>query len=289
LNILLTGAEGFTGRYFCEIARSAGHDVSLLEANILDRRALQIEISAIHVDAVVHLAAISFIGHADSNAFYSTNVIGTMNLLDALLELRPLPNCVLLASSANVYGNAQASPINEVEPPAPVNHYAMSKLAMEHMSRTYMDRLPIVIARPFNYTGHGQSGNFLIPKLVNHFAQRSQAIKLGNLHIEREFNDVRMICTAYMELLRHGVPGDIYNICSGQPYALTHVIELLSLLTDHQIDAQVDPALVRANEVLRLCGDDSKLRALLKKQGTDLLNPPLDETLQTMLSNINRV
>ena len=90
-------------------------------------------------------------------------MMGTINLLDALCALPICPSKVVLASSANVYGNCAVSPIKEDQPPAPVNHYAMSKLAMEHMARTFASRLPIVITRPFNYTGPGQRSNFLIP------------------------------------------------------------------------------------------------------------------------------
>jgi nucleoside-diphosphate-sugar epimerase len=210
---------------------------------------------------VVHLAAISFVGHADDTAFYGVNVVGTMNLLAGLAALPVKPSKVLLASSANVYGNCDASPITESQPAAPVNHYAMSKLAMEHMARTYLDRLPVLFSRPFNYTGPGQAPNFLIPKLVSHFARRAPAIELGNLHVEREFNDVRMVCDAYLALLAHGVPGEVYNVCSGQPYTLQHVIALLSGITGHTMDVQVNPAFVRANEVHRLCGSPDKLWA----------------------------
>jgi nucleoside-diphosphate-sugar epimerase len=155
----------------------------------------------------------------------------------------------------------------------------MSKLAMEHMARTYLDRLPVVFTRPFNYTGPGQAPNFLIPKLVSHFAQRAPAIELGNLHVEREFNDVRMVCDAYLALLAHGVPGEVYNVCSGQPYTLQHVIGLLSSITGHAMDVQVNPAFVRANEVLRLCGSPAKLRDCLG----ELPSYELKDTLQWML------
>jgi nucleoside-diphosphate-sugar epimerase len=261
MKILLTGAAGFTGLFFKSAAEAAGHQVVALQANLTDKAAVAAEVLQAAPDAVVHLAAISFVGHADETAFYAVNVIGTMNLLAGLAALPVKPSKVLLASSANIYGNCDASPITELQPAAPVNHYAMSKLAMEYMAWTYLDRVPIVITRPFNYTGPGQAPQFLIPKLVNHFARRAEQIELGNLHVEREFSDVRMVCDAYLALLAHGVPGQVYNVCSGQPYTLQHVIGLLSGITGHTMDVRVNPAFVRANEVHRLCGSPDKLLA----------------------------
>ena len=277
--ILLTGAAGFTGLFFKSAAEAAGHQVVALQANLTDKAAVAAEVLEAAPDAVVHLAAISFVGHADDTAFYGVNVVGTMNLLAGLAALPVKPSKVLLASSANVYGNCDASPITEAQPPAPVNHYAMSKLAMEHMARTYLDRLPVLFSRPFNYTGPGQAPNFLIPKLVSHFARRAPAIELGNLHVEREFNDVRMVCDAYLALLAHGVPGEVYNLCSGQPYTLQHVIGLLSGITGHTMGVQVNPAFVRANEVHRLCGSPEKLQDCLG----ELPSYELIVTLQWML------
>lgn len=284
MKILLTGSDGFTGRHFAEMARTVGHEVVPLKADLTDRETLQREVLTSAPDAVVHLAAISFVGHADENAFYAVNVIGTMNLLAALAQLPQPPHRVLLASSANIYGNCEASPIAESQPPAPVNHYAMSKLAMEHMSRTYADRLPMVITRPFNYSGPGQAVNFVIPKLVDHFAQRVPSIALGNLHVEREFNDVQMVCNAYLELLQHGVSGETYNVCTGKPYTLQHVIDTLTRITGHQMQVEVNPAFVRSNEVHRLCGDPNKIQTLLARHGSLLDSLPLEATLRRMLT-----
>lgn len=284
LKILLTGSDGFTGRHFAELARSTGHEVVPLMADLTDREALQREVLATAPDAVLHLAAISFVGHAADKAFYTVNVIGTMNLLAALVQLPLAPRRVLLASSANVYGNCEASPISESQPPAPVNHYAMSKLAMEHMARTYADRLAMVITRPFNYTGPGQAVNFVIPKLVDHFARRAPAIALGNLHVEREFNDVQMVCSAYLQLLLHGEPGETYNVCTGRPYTLQHVIDTLTRITGHQMQVEVNPAFVRSNEVHRLCGNPVKLNALLAACNETLGIVPLEKTLGRMLA-----
>lgn len=279
MKILLTGAAGFTGHFFKSFAEAEGHTVVALEADLTVKAPVAEQVMQIQPDAVVHLAGISFVGHSDDSAFYRVNVVGTMNLLAALAALPVTPRSVMLASSANIYGNCDTSPIAETHPAAPVNHYAMSKLAMEHMAMTYGDRLPIVITRPFNYTGPSQSPQFLIPKLVSHFARRAETIELGSLNVEREFNDVRMVCAAYLRLLENGVPGQAYNVCSGQPYTLQHVIATLEQITGHSIQVKVNADFVRANEVHRLCGNPRKLNACT---GT-ILQPTLSETLNWML------
>jgi GDP-6-deoxy-D-talose 4-dehydrogenase len=285
LRILLTGSEGFTGRVFVERAVAAGHIVIALQSDLTHRGALHQEVLALVPEAVVHLAAISFVGHANEAAFYAVNVVGTTNLLDALVKLPARPARVLLASSANIYGNTAQSPIAENQAPTPVNHYGMSKLAMEFMARTYNERLNLVVARPFNYTGPGQDAHFLIPKLAAHFAARAPFIELGNLDVEREFNDVQMVCDAYLQLLAHGEPGEAYNICSGRPYALRRVIETLARMTSHNPRIEVNPAFVRASEVHRLCGNPYKLQTLFSAQKVELYEPSLEETLERMLGS----
>jgi GDP-6-deoxy-D-talose 4-dehydrogenase len=283
VRIFLTGADGFTGIHFARRAEAAGHNVVALRAQLHERQTVQDEVLAAAPDVVVHLAAISFVGHSDEQAFYSVNVMGTLSLLAAVARLPRLPRSVLLASSANIYGNCERSPIMEDQAPAPVNHYAMSKLAMEHMSRTYLDRLPIIFVRPFNYTGRGQASSFIIPKLVDHFLRRAPSIELGNVHVEREFNDVRMVCDAYMGLMGYGERGGVYNVCSGRMYALQHVIDALKRLTGHCPVIEVNPRLVRANEVNRLCGDPARLQGTLAKHGITLDDPQLEDTLLWML------
>lgn len=279
MRILLTGADGFTGRHFQAAATAAGHEVVPLHSNLTDRAGLHAELQACTAQAVVHLAAISFVGHADDAAFYAVNTVGTAHLLAALAAAPRQPDAVLIASSANIYGNCVDSPISETQAPAPVNHYANSKLAMEHTARTYLDRLPIVVARPFNYTGPGQAVNFLIPKMVDHFKRGVRQIELGNLHVEREFNDVRMVCHAYLQLLERGQPGETYNVCTGQTYTLEAVMQALRSLTGQAMDVQVNPAFVRASEVHRLCGDPRKLQACIGHIG----RYSLQETLRSML------
>lgn len=279
MKILITGARGFTGRHFVNAAAAAGHEIVALQSDLMDKDALDREVQLAAPDAVMHLGAISFVGHANLQAFYEVNVIGTLNLLQALSRLQKVPNSVLLASSANVYGNSVVSPISEEQPPAPVNHYATSKLAMEHMARTYADKLPLFFTRPFNYTGPGQAETFIIPKLVTHFSRRAPVIELGNINVEREFNDVRFVCQTYLHLLGKLSGGDMVNICSGKPVTLKSAIETLANITGHQIEVKVNPAFVRANEIHRLCGDPAKLETVVGH----IPSPSLNDTLQWML------
>lgn len=281
MRILVTGADGFTGLHFVQQARAAGHDIVELTANLTDRAAIKSQVELAAPQAVVHLAGISFVGHDKPSAFYDVNVIGTLNLLDALQDLAQPPSRILLASSANVYGNCDQSPIAETQTPAPVNHYAMSKLAMEYLAKTYADKLPLFFVRPFNYTGPGQAASFVIPKLVAHFQRRAATVELGNLHVEREYNDVRMVCEVYLKLLERAQRGETYNICTGQTHTLGHVIDLLTELTGHHIEVLVDPSFVRANEIHRLCGSTDKLIQTLGA----LPSVALSDTLHWMLAS----
>jgi len=289
-SVLLTGAEGFTGRYVANALRQAGYRVLGLvrgapvqsdhfQADLTDAEALRELVSRLQPDYVVHLAALAFVVQQDVESFYRVNLFGTLNLLDALIAARSPVRKVIVSSSANVYGNARHSPVTEDTCPAPVNHYAMSKLAMEHMALTRLDRLPIVITRPFNYTGVGQSENFLIPKIVAHFRRREPVIRLGNLEVEREFNDVRMVAQAYLGLLEKADAGVTVNICSGKGWRLRDVVDLLSYMSGHRIDIEVDPALVRANEVRTLVGSPDRLHAIVGP----LPDFPFDVTLKWLL------
>src|SRR3546814_769177 len=112
-------------------------------ADLEDRHSLQRLVADAQPDRVVHLAAISFVGHNDVNAFYTTNLIGTLNLLHALGDAEKPVERILLASSANIYGNRQGGQLSEDTAPLPSNHYGVSKLAMENVGRIMGGNLPI--------------------------------------------------------------------------------------------------------------------------------------------------
>ena len=149
-SLLLTGADGFTGQHFREAATQQGYNVYALQSDLNSPGELESELSGRSFDHVVHLAAISAVTHADELALYRVNLFGTLNLMQALVAQSAVSGNVLVASSANIYGNAAQSPVTEAARPAPVNHYAMSKLAMEHMLAQYRPRLSLQVARPFH-------------------------------------------------------------------------------------------------------------------------------------------
>lgn len=279
MRILISGINGFTGRYVKSALEKVDHEVVGLGSDITDYNALASEIAQVKPDAVIHLAALAFVGHGTANAFYEVNLIGTRNLLEALSINAPNVKSILLASSANVYGNRSEGALSENAIPAPANDYAVSKLAMENMAELWKEKLPVFIVRPFNYTGVGQDKKFLIPKIVSHFWEKKPLIELGNLDVWREFNDVRFVAECYQRLIELDPPKDTINICTGQAYSLRDVIEHCQDITGHNIEISVNPDFVRANEVRVLKGDNEKLKGLF----ADIPSYPLDTTLRWML------
>lgn len=298
--VLVTGLRGFTGRHLQPVLESQGFEVHGVlapherpepqaglgknehVADLLDLAALERVATLVAPEYVVHLAAVSDVAHDDVEAIYRINIVGTRNLLQALASVSK-PKSVVVASSANVYGQARVEPIDEGTPINPANDYAVSKAAMEHMAALWSDRLPITIVRPFNYTGRGQTPRFLVPKIMLAYQNRDAVLELGNTAVERDFTDVRDVVTAYAALLERA-PGGTINICSGCVYSLCDVLGMAQLLTGHQPDIVVDPRLVRANEVPRLRGSNARLHALLPQWQPR----PLLQTLQWMLSPVSQ-
>jgi GDP-6-deoxy-D-talose 4-dehydrogenase len=291
---LITGIEGFTGRYLTGELTSAGYDVFGIAAgesrehterifgcDLNELRSVEAAMNRAQPDVVIHLAAISFVAHGDVDAIYRTNVVGTRNLLEAASKLPTIPSAILLASSANIYGNMEVEEISEDISAAPANDYAVSKLAMEYMARLWIDKLPITMVRPFNYTGAGQSINFLLPKIVDHFKRRAPVIELGNIDVVRDFSDVRTVVSCYHRLLQRDpnfISGDVFNICSGIGHSLLEAIEMMCEISGHSPEIRVNPAFVRANEVKKLVGSRQKLENAIGK----IASIPLHETLRWM-------
>ncbi|MEZ5571601.1 MAG: GDP-mannose 4,6-dehydratase [Halioglobus sp.] len=291
--VLITGIGSFTGPYIARELALSGFEVfglsqhpmecesaKLLIGNILDAASLDDAVQQSRPNIVIHLAAVTYVPHGDVAEIYQTNVVGTRCLLDTLARQGNPPDKVILASSANVYGNAEADALDETTVFAPENDYAVSKVAMEYMARNWSKRLPISVVRPFNYTGVGQTSKFLIPKIVTHFRQHKPAIELGNTDVVRDFSDVRFVGNAYRELVDNAKPDEAYNICSGEGHSLQYIIETMNEIAGYEIAVSVNPDFVRDNEVKKLIGSSDKLLKLCPS----LKVIPIRETLEWMFS-----
>jgi nucleoside-diphosphate-sugar epimerase len=294
--ILITGATGFGGRYLVDRLQSAGYEVHGLSKrgqgtsykhvehaiDLIDSDALNAVVSDIRPDGVIHLAAITHVAHQSIEELYRVNVVGTRNLLNAVANYAPAISSVIVASSGLVYGNQCEGVIDEGNPLLPVNDYGISKLATEHLARVYARIIPVTCVRPFNYTGVGQTVDFIVPKIVSHAARGVRRIELGNLDVARDFSDVRVVADVYARLLTcQQAIGDTFNICSGEATSIRQILHAVEAITKKPLEVTVNPGFIRPNEVISLCGSKARLEALI---GT-IDMPPIDETIEWMVSS----
>lgn len=290
---LITGADGFTGKYVCDEFINHGWSVwkaglaktnlnqNYVNINLCDESSLSNLRDAPPFNAVIHLAAASFIDEKDTTSHYRTNLLGTKFLLDELCLHQTAPDCVIFASSGTVYGEAmEGHSFTELDSVNPINHYGVSKIAMEHLIRLYSEQLRTVVVRPFNYTGIGQSHRFLIPKIVRHLLERKDVIEPGNLNVARDFSDVRDIARAYRLLAESPPVGETINLCSGASVKLRDCLELAMKISEWRPEIKVNEQLIRVKDTPDLRGCRRKLSALLP----DFENRPFSETLTWMLT-----
>lgn len=293
---LITGVGGFTGRYVAALLAQRGHEVHGIvhvdddetihgvhrahQADLADLTVVSSVLAEVQPDHVVHLAGIAFVGHSDVEQIYRSNVVGTRQLLQALVELPVAPRSVLLASSANVYGNSHEGELDEATRLAPANDYGVSKVAMEYVASLYTSRLPLIVVRPFNYTGRGQAEQYIIPKIVAHARRRADFIELGNIEVARDFSDVRVVAQVYARLLgKAKAVGGTFNMCSGKAVTLSEVLDLVWDLSGHRFEVRVNPKFVRTNEVRVLKGSPAHLESVIGP----VPSIPLADTLRWML------
>lgn len=287
--ILITGISGFTGFHLAKALRNMGHEVHGTSITTLMhehehqcdlRNAQQIHdlVNEIRPTHIIHLAAISFVNEKNISLMYDVNVIGTCNLLDALCENGTHIEKIIVSSSAAVYGEQNQEILNEEMCPKPKNHYGCSKLAMEHMVMNYTDKLPVIIVRPFNYTGLKQEQHFIIPKIVSHFKAHKSTIELGNIDVFREFNDINFIVDIYCKLLFSDITNEILNIASGRVFSLNEVIMIMQEIAGYPIQINTNQNFIRKNEIKKMCGSTVKLKHLLG----EIVQSTLKETLTKM-------
>lgn len=290
--VFITGIEGFTGVHLEKYLISKGYDVfgsclkttihkKHFQCNILDSEQLFSILNDIKPDFIFHLAAISYVASAKKEQIYTVNIFGTLNLLEVIEKLSYIPQKIVVASSATVYGNKEGI-LTENICPEPLNHYGNSKLVMENMVKKFFNTQNIIITRPFNYTGVGHHINFLIPKIVSHYKKNEKNIALGNLNTFREYNDVNFVVECYEKLLLTKEKSLIVNICSGKTKSIGNIISIMNTLSGYEIEVTVNPKFIRKNEIWELKGSNKKLLNII---GEVTSENNIEKTLLTMLNS----
>ncbi len=286
--VLLTGYSGFTGYYVSKALIEAGHEVVCLSddgtflgkrIDLLNFDSIRMLIQNCRPSVVIHLAAVSSVTHENTSDFYRVNVLGTKNLLEACIDSSVQQ--FFLASSANVYGDQYTGLIKETFARNPKNDYAVSKSAAEDIANLYRNYFSVAVLRPFNYTGVGQSKNFLIPKIVNAFKKREDVLELGNIDVARDFSDVRFVARVYASMVARENINDTINVCSGKPIKLKEIVSLCSDLVSHKLRLLVNQKFVRKNDVMFQYGSTEKLASYVNMQEV----MTVQETLSWMLNS----
>jgi GDP-4-dehydro-6-deoxy-D-mannose reductase len=250
--------------------RACGDEVLSVdrEVEVTDAVAVRDTVTAAAPEVLYHLAALTHVGRSweGPGEVFAVNALGTLNVLEAARACS-LPPRVLIVSSAEVYGSVTEDelPIDEDVPLAPVTPYGASKVAAEFLGiQAHLGYgLPVVRVRPFNHVGPGQAAGFVVASLASRIveARRSgtRAVPVGNLGARRDLTDVRDVVRAYRLLMEHGVPGEVYNVCSGHDVSIEEVACQLLELAGVDLQLEVDPALARPVDVPVLRGDCAKL------------------------------
>jgi GDP-4-dehydro-6-deoxy-D-mannose reductase len=290
---LVTGADGFVGRHLLEHLRANGDDVVGVdrEHDVTDAASVLALMEEVQPDAIYHLAALTAVGASWSNAveFTRVNVLGTKNVLVAASDTVPTAT-VVLVSSADVYGVVRPVdlPLVETFRVAPANPYASSKVEAEHVAHDAVRERHqrVVIARPFNHVGPGQSTDFVVPAIVNRLLQAVadgvDEIVVGDLSTRRDFSDVRDVVRAYRLLVEHGVSGEVYNIASGVDVGLFDIAQRLVAAIAPNVRLVTDESLIRPVEVPVSCGSYDKIRRATKWSPTISLDTSLRDVVEEM-------
>jgi GDP-4-dehydro-6-deoxy-D-mannose reductase len=261
------------------------------EYDVTDEAAVR-EVFQRHVpDTIYHLAALTHVGESweRANEFTRVNVVGTHRVLDAAYEVAP-HSTTIVVSTSEVYGIVSEAdqPLRETFRVAPANPYSASKVEAENMSHDVVRRRGqrVVLARPFNHLGPGQSASFVVPALATRLMDAKERgdreIPVGDLSTRRDFSDVRDVVRAYRLLAQYGLTGEVYNVASGRDVLLSDLAAQLTERIAPEITTVVDPALLRPVEIPVFRGSNEKLH-----DATGWLPQiSLDQTLDDVISDL---
>lgn len=289
---LITGITGFVGSHLADLLLAKGHGVEGLKrwrspmenvahikrqvfwynGDLLDARRVNEVMERSKPDAIYHLAAQSYVPYSFENPAVTleTNIIGTLNLLEAVRRFSPQSK-VLICSSSEVYGQIKEDevPVKETQPFRPASPYGVSKAGEDLLSQVYCRAygLKIVIARLFTHTGPRRGEVFVVSTFAKQIVEiekglRSPPVYVGNLDSVRTFMDVRDAVRAYHLLIEKDTVGEIYNAGGNVTMTIREMLDKLLRLTTYrgEIRIVVLPSLLRSADVTLQIPDSSKIQ-----------------------------
>jgi GDP-4-dehydro-6-deoxy-D-mannose reductase len=305
MRCLITGCEGFIGSHLADLLIGKkgvlvygttydhtsnldhlGQNIVLFECDLNDRERVAEVVQTAGPDVVFHLAAQSyvFVTWKEPEQTLKTNIVGTFHLLECIREAGLDPKIEIIGSSS-VYGPcAEAEmPLKEDKEFRPTSMYAVSKVAEDMLGHFYWRAygMKIIRVRPFNMTGPRKTFDGcsdFAKGIVEIEKGLRQVLEVGNLGTVRDFTDGRDAVRGLWLLAERGVPGEVYNLCSGRAYKMQEVIEKLIHLSGNEVRYQVTADKMRPYDDPIYVGDNSKLRAL----GWEC-KIPFEQTLRDML------
>lgn len=287
MKAFVTGIYGFVGRHLARRLFDSGHDVAgfalkqdvqegvfppkiqVTEGDLCDFDRLSWTIRRHSPDVVFHLAALSSVKLSFENPgqTFAVNVIGTLNLLEAVARLKRQAK-VLLVSSSEIYGQLGPNdvPVRETAPLAPVNPYGVSKAACDMLGYQYFKayKMPVYRVRAFSHCGPAQGTQAVLSDWAFQTAKielglAAPQIKVGNLNVTRDYTDVKDTIEAYLAVVERGVPGEAYNVCSGVGYRLEELLRTIISFSSKKIMISEDPSRLRPVDIPILIGSSEKL------------------------------
>lgn len=288
MRVLITGALGFVGRHLADLCASAGAMVvgcgrdtasraslppsirEYVAADLSDAAQASEAIRSARPKRVFHLAASASVAASwsEPRVVLANNLSSTANVLEAVAEAAPEAR-MLVACSGEQYGPVPVDrlPVTEEQPLRPQSPYAVSKASADLLAGFYADahRLQVLRTRAFNHAGPGQAGTYVVSSFARQIAAAEAAGKTrlevvtGNVSVRRDFTDVRDVVRAYWLVLERGVAGEVYNVCRGEPVAITDILAGLGAHSKLEVAQRTEPSLVRAHDVMEVRASHSKL------------------------------
>lgn len=290
MKVLITGVTGMVGSHLAEYIlehhpgvtvhglirwRSPRENLKKIERSIdlhlgdlRDLHSLVAVLQKVQPDRIFHLAAQSYVTasyDAPADTIH-TNVIGTVNLLDAV-RITKIDPLIHVCSSSEVYGQVSKAevPIRESNPLRPASPYAVSKVGQDMVASQYYLSYGIktIRTRMFTHTGPRRGDVFAEGSFAKQIAEveaglRRDPVRVGNLESIRTVADVRDAVRAYWLLLENCVPGEVYNIGGAETMTVGDILDTLKRMARCEISHVVDPSLLRPADVTLQIPDTAK-------------------------------